>query len=98
MPHGRCDKCQVRWKWNGRPRVADALCLCCHEPLKATSLTSLLKCYSAYAVRGFDGGPRHLTADSAEISKLRRDLKKKRLAAQLFGNLSKKKRSATCRP
>lgn len=77
MPRGKCDACEVIWEWSGRPRVTDALCLCCHKPLTPTSQNSLLKCYSAYAVSGFNGGPRRLTADPTEISKLRRDLKKR---------------------
>ncbi len=76
MPYGKCDQCQVRWEWTGRPRVADALCLCCHGPLTVTSQNSLLKCYSAYAV-SFNGRPRYLTVDPTVISKLRRDLKKR---------------------
>lgn len=96
MPRAKCDACKVRWEWSGRPRVADAPCPCCHGPLTVTSQNSLLKCYSAYAVSGFNGGPKHLTTDPTEISKLRRYLKKQRLAVKLFGNLLKKKRSSTC--
>ena len=81
MPHGKCDACKVRWAWRGRPRVADAPCPCCRGPLTGpltvTSQNSLLKCYSAHAVAGFNGGPRRLTVDPTEISKLRRELKKR---------------------
>ena len=76
MPRGKCDTCNVVWEWNGRPRVADALCLCCDRPLKVTSQNSLLKRYSANPV-SFNGLPRYLTTNPTVISKLRRDLKKR---------------------
>ena len=89
MPRGKCDQCSVRWNWNGRPRIRDAICPSCHRPLQPTSLTSLLKLYGAYAVTGFNGGPRRLTADPTEISKLRRDLKKRLVNARANGFLKR---------
>lgn len=92
MPRGKCDACHVRWEWSGRPRVADAPCPCCHGPLTVTSQNSLLKCHSACAVAGFNGGPRHLTVDSPVISKLRRDLKKRLLIDARAKGLLKRSR------
>lgn len=75
MPRGKCDSCLVRWSWNGRPRVSQALCPSCKRPLTVTSQNSLLPELGAYATSGMrNTGPKYLTADPTEISKLRRRL------------------------
>lgn len=79
MPRGKCDDCGVRWSWQGRPRVADALCPSCGRKLAPTSQNSLLPQLGAYATwNPIVGGPKYLAADPAEISKLRRKVKARR--------------------
>lgn len=78
MPCGKCDTCRVRWQWCDRPRVADATCPICKRRLAPVSQNSLLPQLSAYATTGMArSGPKYLTADPTEVSRVRRNLRRK---------------------
>lgn len=79
MPSGKCEDCGIRWSWLGRPRMSEAMCPACQRPLKATSQNSLLPQLDAYAV-SFANGPKYLTANPTEVSKLRRKLSRNKHA------------------
>jgi len=34
---GKCNKCKVAYAWKGKPKLRDAYCPICGEPLKRTS-------------------------------------------------------------
>lgn len=77
MPIGKCDDCLIRWSWNGRPRVAEALCPSCQRPLLQTSQNSLLPLLDAIVTwNPVVHGPKYLTASPAVISGLRCPIRK----------------------
>lgn len=54
---GKCSACGIRWRWQGRPRVRDAVCPKCGARLERTSHQSTLP--ERLAERVVNGGNLH---------------------------------------